>query len=252
MRHALLLTTLVLIGWPGGAAAQIHIEGTVIDDQSLEPIAAAEVRVFNVRRPHRVLGPLHTNAEGHFSITVPENGGYVFEAERLGYRDTETPTLWTDGYDIYEIEIRLDPDAVLLAPIEVLVRAEGESPVLADFRHRANSGMGHYFTHLDIQRIKPDRVSDLLVRVPGVSLRSSGSGLRRVVYMARGGCPAEIFVDGMHWSRGQDGANLFTVDDAVPSGSILGVEIYRGLSTVPAQFLTPQSRCGVVAIWTRR
>lgn len=35
-------------------------------------------------------------------------------------------------------------------------------------------------------------------------------------------------------------------------GLVEGIEIYRGLSTVPAQFLNSDAKCGVVAIWTRR
>ena len=51
--------------------------------------------------------------------------------------------------------------------------------------------------------------------------------------------------------RGTGGPG-FTVDDAVSSGSLLGIEVYRGLSTVPAEFMTPRARCGVVVLWTRR
>jgi hypothetical protein len=28
--------------------------------------------------------------------------------------------------------------------------------------------------------------------------------------------------------------------------------VYRGLSGVPAEFLTPEARCGVIALWTQR
>jgi hypothetical protein len=43
-----------------------------------------------------------------------------------------------------------------------------------------------------------------------------------------------------------------SVDDLVAPGAIEGIELYRGTATIPAEFLTPQARCGVVAIWTRR
>jgi hypothetical protein len=255
MRHLLLIAALTLMAWPATVHAQILIRGQVIDNETLEPIPSVEVRIHNVRNPRRTIGRLHTNDEGTFTFTAPSDGGYVFRADRIGYEGTETPTLWTDGYRTYHIEIRLDPDAVLLAPIEVLVREKGgDSPVLASFQHRAGSGMGTYFNHRDIERIKPSRVTDLLAQVPGVVLQSTGSGLRRVVYMARGrNCPAEIFVDGMLWTRGGPAPeSLISVDDAVAPSSVYGIEVYRGLSTVPAEFLTARSRCGVVAIWTRR
>lgn len=254
MRRLLLCLILPVLGWPGASAAQVRIVGHVIDNQSLEPIPGVEIRVAKASLAWRTMERVYSDEDGRFTLFLPEKAGYIFRARSIGYEPTETPILWTDGYRHYEVEIRLDPDAVLLAPIEVLTRMKGaDSPVLADFHHRLASGLGQYITHRDIEQIKPTRVTDLLARVPGVRLESSGAGLRRVVHMARG-CRAEIFVDGRLWTRagtGGDGS-ASTVDDAVHPASVLGIEVYRGLATVPAEFLTPQARCGVVAIWTRR
>ncbi|HUG40648.1 MAG TPA: carboxypeptidase regulatory-like domain-containing protein [Longimicrobiales bacterium] len=256
MRASLLMLATAVgagLGQPGFLSAQIRIDGQVIDNANLEPIVGVEVRV-STARGHR-LGTVFTNDQGVFSFTVTEDGGYVFNASRVGYQRTETPILWTDGFQVYEVEIRLDPKAVLLAPIEVLARSRRyESPILEGFRERLRAGFGHYLTLEDIRRIRPSRVSDLLSNVPGVQLQSSGAGLQRVVTMRRD-CRAEIFVDGMLLTPDIGGATAgpgFTVDDAVSSGSVLGIEVYRGLSTVPAEFLTPRARCGVVVIWTRR
>lgn len=244
---------------PGLAAQEVRIQGRVIEDETLQPIAGAAVQVF--RPGGRQLGQVFTDDAGNFVFTVPESGGYRFRAARIGYEETETPVLWTDGYEDYQVEIRLAPDAVLLAPIEVLTRSRGEdSPVLESFWARKEAGLGHYFTQDDVRELKPLRVTDLIGRIPGVKLQSSGSGLRRVVYMSRAptNCPALIYVDGMLWNRpvpdGSGGGDytLFTVDDVVDPAGVLGVEVYPGLATVPAEFLAPGARCGVVAIWTRR
>lgn len=260
MQRVLILPLILagLIGSAAGLAGQVRIAGRVIEDETLTPIAGAKVVVS--RAGGRSLGQVHTNDRGVFSFTVPRQGGYVFEASRIGYEEAETPILWTDGYEDYQVEIRLAPDAVLLAPIEVLARSrEGESPVVESFWDRRETGLGHYFTRAEIEAIKPSRVTDLLRRVPGVQLRGGGAGLRQTVYMSRGtvSCPAQIFVDGMLWSRPTSmnpaDASEFTVDDAVHPTSVLGIEVYRGLSAIPAEFLTPESsRCGVIAIWTRR
>lgn len=241
------------LGPPGSLSGQIRIDGQVIDNATLEPVVDVEVRISTARG--RRLGTAFTDEQGVFSFTVADDGGYVFDATRLGYQGTRTPVLWTDGFQVYEVEIRLDPEAVLLAPIEVLARSRRyESPILEGFRERLRTGLGHYVTLEDIRRVNPARVSDLLAEVPGVRLQSSGAGLQRVVTMRRD-CPTEIFVDGMLLTRdigrGTAGPG-FTVDDAVSSGSVLGIEVYRGLSTVPPEFLTPRARCGVVVIWTRR
>lgn len=259
MRYLPILAVVAAFSWTGGAAAEIQIEGRVVDNQSLQPISGAEIRIENVRRPGRRLDVTYSDAQGRFSFLVERDGGYIFRAQRIGYESTDTPTLRTDGYRLYEVEIRLDPDAMLLAPIEVLVRSRGEdSPVLANFQHRARLGLGHYFTRRDIERLRPTHVTDLVARVPGVRLESSGAGLQRLVYMNRGpgGCRAEIFVDGMRWTQpitlGGAPESAFTLDDAVSPASVLGIEVYRGMSTVPAEFRTLDTRCGVVAVWTRR
>ena len=232
---------------------QIRIDGQVIDNSTLAPIPGVEVRIWTAGG--RSLETDHTDERGVFSFLVSVEDGYFFDASSVGYESTRTPILWRDGFRVYEIEIRLDPDAVLLAPIEVLARSGSyDSPILQGFRDRLATGFGHYITLEDIRRTRPTRVSDLLQEVPGVHLQSSGSGLQRVVTM-RGRCPSEIFVDGMLVTRdigaGTAGPG-FTVDDAVSPGSILAVEVYPGLATIPAEFLTPRSRCGVVVIWTRR
>jgi hypothetical protein len=38
----------------------------------------------------------------------------------------------------------------------------------------------------------------------------------------------------------------------VEPADVEAIEIFKGLASVPAEFLNPQSRCGVIAIWTKR
>jgi hypothetical protein len=57
-----------------------------------------------------------------------------------------------------------------------------------------------------------------------------------------------VFVDGRPANRR---GNVSINDLASPSG-LEGMEVYRGLATVPPEFLTPEARCGVIALWTRR
>jgi hypothetical protein len=72
------------------------------------------------------------------------------------------------------------------------------------------------------------------------------------------GCPVQVFVDGLLMTASVMDASGATenagaaIDDFVSPLSVEGIEVYRGLSTVPPEFLTPEADCGVVAIWTRR
>jgi hypothetical protein len=256
--HPLLTTGfLLLVGAlaPAGAASQIEVSGTVVDNESGSPIPAATIELLS-RRSSR-LSRLDAGPDGSFRFTLRGDEGYRFRAAALGYRGATTPVLWAYGHDRVEVEIRLDPEAVLLAPLEVTAwSGRRDSHVLDDFRARLHSGLGHFFTRDDVERLRPSFVTDLLATLPGVHLQSSGRGSRRVVYIGRaagfGACPAQIFVDGFLLNRRSDGDAGATLDDVVDPASIEGIEVYSGLAGVPAQFLNPDSRCGVVAVWTRR
>jgi hypothetical protein len=244
----------------GPAAAQvrgdIRLYGRVIDDVTSEPIPGATVELLSARGSR--LAQALTNDNGTFSFIIPQHAGYQFRASRIGYRRTNTPTLWTEEHDTLHVEIRLDQEAVLLAPLEVTAwsRRVRPSPVTEGFRDRMASGLGFFVTRQEIEERKPIYITDMLASVPGVQLMSSGRGTRRHIYMTRTGdhCPAQIFVDGFLLNgRSRVTADPdFTLDDAVAPSSVEGIEVYHGLATVPAQFLNPDSRCGAVVVWTRR
>jgi hypothetical protein len=242
------------------AAAQVRLTGRVVEENSGRPVADARVEVLDIER--RTRATARTDAAGAFRVELRDLPGYRIRAVRLGYRTNHTPILWTDGHAEIHVELRLDPEVVLLAPIEVIARSRRmPSPVLESFRARQASGMGVYITRADIELRRPPTVADLLAGIPGVRLESShGAGFRRTIYLSRAlsgprDCPAQIFVDGFHLNRANPltgGGFGFAIDDAVSPDAIEGIEVYRGLATIPPEFLTPDSRCGVIAIWTRR
>jgi hypothetical protein len=258
MYRGILLSAALLLAvaaTPCAALAQVRLAGTVVEENSGLAIPDARVEILDLER--RVRKVVYTDETGRFSTEVRELPGYRVRALRVGFQPNNTPILWTDGHSVIQIELRLDRNNVLLAPMEVVARSRRmPSPVFESFRARQASGLGFYITRADIERRHPGSVSDLLAGIPGVRLESSSvNGMRRAVYMSRAlsgprDCPAQIFIDGFHWNRGS-GYGL-VIDDAVSPEAIEGIEVYRGLSSVPAEFLTPDSHCGVIAIWTKR
>jgi hypothetical protein len=239
--------------------AQIYLDGAVLEAETGARVNGATVEV--VDRGQRVVARAVTDENGLFTTSLERDGAYRLRASRLGFQSATTPLLRTDGYDHLVVEIRLDQEAVLLAPLEILGRsARAISPLLEGFTTRARVGLGHFITRDEIEKRRPGRVTDLLVSVPGVSLETSGSGTRRTVSMSRsrvGGtrnCPVQIFIDGRLLNRSvSSGRDVsLSIDDVVSPGSVEGIEVYRGISGIPAEFLNPEARCGVVAIWTRR
>jgi hypothetical protein len=254
MNLRLLLAALALL-FPAAAGAQAHLQGRVIDHTGGEPIAGATVVLQDERG--RASARTITDTAGVFGFAVERPGPVRLQVDRIGFRRTVTPVLDLHGYTTTVVEVRMDVAAVPLAPLEVVTRSRpGVSPTLAGFDRRRRAGTGSFLTREEIAERKVSRVSDLLASVPGVSIQ------RRAVFMARGQtCPAQIFVDGFHLNRstgplpgrrGRTTTDLFPIDEVVRPEALEGIEIYQGLSRMPAEFLTPGSACGVVAVWTRR
>lgn len=239
------------------AAAQIRLEGRVVDDETNLPIAGARVEIFDFTWQR--LGQRSTNAEGAFSYPLRRPGSYHVRVGRTGYART-TPRLVTGAHSYINVEVRLKSDAVLMAPLTVVARSSSlTSPVLDNFHARLRLGMGTYITREDLQRLRPNYVSDVVTRVPGLFL-ASHNGMGRQIFSGRTqgtapGCPAQIWVDGflMNPRSSVDGEVMgMTLDEAVRPEDVEGIEIYNGLSTVPAEFMSLDSRCAVIAVWTRR
>jgi len=267
-RVNLLLPALLLpvLAWLGTTAAVaqtapvVDLEVTVLDTRTDEPVVGATV-IFRALWGDE-LGRRVSDEFGKVTFQVRRHvGGVRIRAGRQGYRMLDTPTLDLSGHDFFVLAVRMDIEAIPLAPLEVVARGRryfvDRSHILEGFDHRVRLGFGTYFTRDQIEQIGPLRVTDLLRRVPGVTIVGGGTRSEPVLSMNRaqfgaggGSCPVQIFMDGMLVTRA--GAGPISVDELVTPQAVEGLEIYRGLSTVPAEFLNENAHCGVVAIWTRR
>ncbi len=253
-----LLWTLVLLCAASAATAQVRVSGRVLANDTGEPLAGAEVTARSTWG--RFLRQAVTDADGRFEFIIQRTAAVDLRASHPAYEANTAPTLYFDEHTVFEVEIRLDPDVMLLAPLAVVGRSRGPSPFLEEFRERVRRGMGTYITRAQIERQRPMFVTDLLRGVPGVELRGGGVGSRPVVAVGRSTgrtCTARIFVDGMllnptMMTPSGPRADVFRIDDVVHPSSVEGIEIYRGMSTMPPEFLTADAECGVIAIWTRR
>jgi hypothetical protein len=251
-------TCLSAIAAPAPAAAQVRLEGRAVDDATNSPIAGARIEIFDFT--WQKLGQRVTDAQGLFSYTLRRPGSYHIRVGRTGYATT-TPRLVTGAHSYINVEVRLKSDAVLMAPLTVVARSASiATPVLDNFHERMRLGLGTYITREDVQRIRPVAVSDLVARIPGFFFSSAANGTSRNIYSGRSagtspGCPAQIWVDGFLMNPRSTTSNEImgmTLDEAVHPDDIEGIEIYRGLATVPAEFMSLDARCAVIAVWTRR
>jgi hypothetical protein len=247
--------------WVDKAGAQqvqrVEMEVRVLDARTDAPLAGVTVVVTDTSGD-RVATRVSDEA-GRLTVVVRRRAAVRMRAGRIGYRTITTPLLDFGRDDHFVLDLRLDPDAVALAPLEVVARENRQtrSHVLSGFDERVVRGMGTYLTRADIERIRPQRVTDLFRQLAGITVSTSGAGRDATLQMNRslfgrggGPCQVQIYLDGMLVTRG--GAGPISVDALVVPENVEGVEVYRGLSTVPPEFLNPNAHCGVVALWSRR
>ena len=169
---------------------------------------------------------------------------------RIGYRGQSYGFWVADTATAIELTLTAEPLAARLPDIVV----EGERMViggggrLAGFERRRKVGLGHFVTEDEIKKQNPLNTSDVLRRVPGVWVRSSG--LSATVELTGSGrlCGAPtIFWNGV----------LFMTDDIniVMPESIVAIEVYRSGATLPPEFMLPgsggSSTCGAIVFWTK-
>jgi len=254
-RLCLLLLPVLAVATP--ATGQVRIDGRVIDDVTEQPLSLAEVTLLT--HDDRFISRKETDDAGRFEFNVDRARAVRLKVRRFSYQQNTTPVLRFNERTFFQVEVRLDADAILLAPLEVVAWSRVDpSPFLDNFRRRLETGQGVYITRDQIEARKPLSVSDLLRDVPGITVAGGGAGLQPAVRMSRSlasGCATQIWVDGFLLNRRRTGGggNIdFRLDDAVSPAAVEAIEIYRGLSTVPGEFLNPDAACGVIAIWTRR
>ncbi len=107
-------------------------------------------------------------------------------------------------------------------------------------------------------------LSDILRRVPGVTMEYLGDGGGYGVLMSRantagriapgaGRCYAQVYLDGIriyapgHLTGDKRG---FSIDQFMVA-DVQAIEIYKGAASTPPRFNGTRSGCGTIVLWTR-
>lgn len=231
------------------SARPARVVGRVLERASGKPIEAVYVRLVGRTETGRL-----TDGWGAFAFARVEAGVYQLQVEHLGY-ESRSDTITVAGGEVLSLEVRLELQPVELTPLVVTARRWSVSPRLWSFYDRVDTGLGEYITREDIERRQPARVAHMIDELPGVTIVPVGTSRYRIVLSryARnspsgqlGACFPIVFVDGMR-HRGYE-----TIDELVMPEDVEGIEVYKGLATLPAEFADPGAECGAIAIWTRR
>lgn len=213
-----------------------RVVGRVVDHENGKPLSGATV---GIRDTDIVT---ITDNSGSFVLSNVPAGLQALEAELIGY-ETRVAQIRVVSRETVETEVALASEPISLPPLEVTVRS-GRLESVGFYTRRDDFGtQGRFITIDDIERRRPQVLTDMFYNQPGLKVEYLGAGRRRV-FVSRGNtCTPMFWVDGI--------LNDNTDFDIVRPEVIEGVEIYIG-ANVPLQFHRAVSDCGVIAVWTKR
>jgi len=200
------------------------------------------VDAANVLLNDRSVG--ETDASGVYTETLPVNWGInVVLVRRLGYAPLFS-SVWVGEYGARQsLTGIMQPQAIELSELVVegdRIRFSFAGP--EEFWRRRRFGSGRFFTRTDIQRRRPNRVTDMLLAIPYLWI--SRNGARTVVQAMAFGqrCNVSIWLNGSPLFMGDN------IDTFVNPRDVTALEVYRGWE-IPAQY-GAFNGCGAILIWT--
>ncbi|HEX5724891.1 MAG TPA: carboxypeptidase regulatory-like domain-containing protein [Longimicrobiaceae bacterium] len=239
-RHGIYAALLSLGAAP--AASQV-IDGRLLERGTNKPIDGATVVLI---AHNAEAGRAVTDGRGRFVLAIGAAGNYRLSATRTGYLSTLSPDLMVGVRDSLDVVLRMSTDEVMLNPLEVRASSRRLTPAMAAFYERAERRTsGRFVLRSEIDRMRVQRTSDLLRRMPGIRItphpRRPG-----LVVRGRGNCIPRLFVDGQEVTLLGE-----SVDDVVRPGDLEGIEVYSGAG-YPLEFgRGDRGTCGAILIWTR-
>lgn len=246
MRAALALLAFA----PTAALAQpVRVNGAVRDALTEAPVPGAEVTL--AREDGRRAAAAISDSAGAFTLRASGRGRYSVSVRRIGYEPARTatfdPAMIADG----ALEVRLQPTVQLLDTVTASVPVPQH---LVAFERRRQRNTGTFFTRDDIARRGDPPLLDLLRAAPGVLI--TGSGRTVTVSLTHSpnlrNCQPVLFLDGVRTNRSADSPDrVSSLLQSLSARTVDGVEVYSGLSRVPAELGGSEARCGAIAVWTR-
>jgi hypothetical protein len=258
------LMVLVVIGMltaPVPMAGQAILTGRVVDSTG-NPLRGVEV-VIGASAPLATSG-----ANGTFRTANVPSGEQTVVFRAVGFKPQELHRTFAAG-DSIAVEVVMPVGVQVLPVLTTRAERRAVSPRMAGYFERKERGLGTFIDDSLLRSREHSPVSDVLRRVPGLTLTYLPNGGGMAVQMSRAGttstCPigaqckkdtrcfAQVYLDGMRiYAPGQQPADSrgFSIDE-FKVVHLQAIEVYKGPAATPAQFNMTGSSCGTVVLWTR-
>jgi TonB-dependent starch-binding outer membrane protein SusC len=220
------------------------IQGRVVEARTLQPIAAASVRI-----PDLNLGAL-SGADGRFTIRDVPSGEHTVEVSRIAYRSSSRTVMVASG-ETAELTFELTVEALVLDGVVVTGTA-------GRVERRAQGAVIASVDATDVLRKAPiTELADVLQgRVPGVSLtQASGvSGVGQQIRI-RGAASISIsneplvYIDGVRADSRLGSSDVSRLSDLNPN-DIESIEVVKGPAA--ATLYGADASAGVIQIITKK
>lgn len=191
-----------------------------------------------------------TRADGAFSLTGVLTGTQVLVARTLGFA-TSAEAITVTSREPVDVTVTVGDKLNVLDPVLITARRELALDK-SGFTARKHAGGGHFFTRDDIDKRKPNNITDMMKGLPSVtvSYQRGGTVVRGrsgITSMYSGGPPCtRVFVDGFEWRDVQPG----DLDMFVNPDDVIGIEVYQS-GEVPNQFRRLDRGCLTMVVWTQ-
>jgi carboxypeptidase family protein/TonB-dependent receptor-like protein len=190
-----------------------------------------------------------TNEKGEFTLRNLPSGSHVLLARHLGF-GAETVPVDLSAREPKQVTIKLPKFVAVIDPVVVTARRVASLDKVG-FTSRKKSGSGYYLDPEQIQRLRPNFLTDILRTVPSLRISYTPQGeivssSRGVSSLTGGGC-VQYYVDDMPWQSAMPG----DINNFVNGSEVVGLEVYQGPGT-PAQYTRGgQGDCTTIVVWTK-
>jgi hypothetical protein len=204
------------------------------------PLEHAQIRIED--RGGVVLRILQSDSVGRFLAERLSDAPLSVHVRALGYAPRSVAVKASSATHRVSVTIQLERVAAELAGVPITEEEVDHNKKLAAYRDRkANNSFAHFIDGDDIERRKPQFVSEMFRTIGGVTLKSSDK-LGNVLLLR--GCAPLVWVDGVR----MPGAQL---DEVAPPDDIAGIEIYNSFAGIPARYFDRSATCGTILVWLR-